>query len=290
MYISVIGAGESGKSTVFKQMKLIYGEKFNEEEKKKQLATVYMNTLQAMKILCEQTAAFHLENEVKCQDSYTAIKSIDDTEEITPTVGDHVKALWTDPGIQMVWARRNEFQIIEAVQYFFNKIDEIKDPNWVPQENDIVHCRVRTAGIVTEVYNIDGTVFEMYDVGGQRNERKKWIHCFEGVTAVIFVAAISEYDQNLFEDVNTNRMTEALNLFDDICNNAFFTNSSMILFLNKRDLFEIKIKIKLIREVKDFSDFSGQDGDYDAGVEYFVGKCYYHTLPIICTICLTITF
>jgi guanine nucleotide-binding protein G(i) subunit alpha len=46
----------------------------------------------------------------------------------------------------------------------------------------------------------------MYDVGGQRNERKKWIHCFEGVTAVIFVAAISEYDQKLFEDASTNRM------------------------------------------------------------------------------------
>lgn len=33
---------------------------------------------------------------------------------------------------------------------------------------------------MTERYNIDGTTFEMYDVGGQRNERKKWIHCFEG--------------------------------------------------------------------------------------------------------------
>ena len=257
---------------MFKQMKLIYGEKFSDEEKKKQLATVYMNTLQAIKILCEQASAFHLENEVKCQDSYTFIRGIDDTEEITPTVGDHIKALWADPGILMVWNRRNEFQIIEAVQFFLNKIDQIKQPNWVPQEEDIVHCRVRTAGIVTEVYNIDGTIFEMYDVGGQRNERKKWIHCFEGVTAVIFVAAISEYDQNLFEDVNTNRMVEALNLFDDICNNAFFTNSSMILFLNKRDLFEAKIKVKNIRDVKEFSDYTGPDGDYDSGVEYFVAK------------------
>lgn len=49
-------------------------------------------------------------------------------------------------------------------------------------------------------------MFEMYDVGGQRNERKKWINCFEGVTAVIFVAALSEYDQCLFEDSTVNRM------------------------------------------------------------------------------------
>ena len=86
----------------------------------------------------------------------------------------------------------------------------------------------------------------MYDVGGQRNERKKWIHCFEGVTAVIFVAAISEYDQKLFEDASTNRMVEALDLFEDICNNAFFVKSSLILFLNKRDLFEEKIKVSRV--------------------------------------------
>jgi hypothetical protein len=46
------------------------------------------------------------------------------------------------------------------------------------------------------------------DVGGQRNERRKWIHCFEGVTAVMFVAAISEYDQMLYEDEKENRVHE----------------------------------------------------------------------------------
>jgi hypothetical protein len=55
-------------------------------------------------------------------------------------------------------------------------------------------------------------------VGGQRNERRKWIHCFDDVTAVIFVAAISEYDQVLYEDPTQNRLMEALNLFDEICN------------------------------------------------------------------------
>lgn len=122
-------------------------------------------------------------------------------------------------------------------------------------------------------YVIDGTIFEMYDVGGQRNERKKWIHCFDSVTAIIFVAALSEYDQVLFEDASTNRyvpilpkveegrrgcggsvwlmslclvwvgrMIEAINLFKEICNNRFFTNSSMLLFLNKKDLFAEKVR------------------------------------------------
>ena len=43
----------------------------------------------------------------------------------------------------------------------------------------------------------------MFDVGGQRSERKKWIHCFEGVTAIIFIVAMSEYDLMLAEDQDT---------------------------------------------------------------------------------------
>ncbi len=75
---------------------------------------------------------------------------------------------------------------------------------------------MRTTGIVETSFLIDGNTFKMYDVGGQRNERKKWIHCFENVTAVLFVGAISEYDQKLFEDESQNRMVEALSLFEEI--------------------------------------------------------------------------
>ena len=42
----------------------------------------------------------------------------------------------------------------------------------------------------------------MFDVGGQRSERKKWIHCFENVTSIIFCVALSEYDQVLLEQSN----------------------------------------------------------------------------------------
>jgi hypothetical protein len=43
----------------------------------------------------------------------------------------------------------------------------------------------------------------MFDVGGQRTERKKWIHCFEGVTAIIFCVDVAEYDLQLAEDYDT---------------------------------------------------------------------------------------
>lgn len=46
----------------------------------------------------------------------------------------------------------------------------------------------------------------MFDVGGQRSERKKWIHCFENVTSIIFCVALSEYDQVLLEESSQVRL------------------------------------------------------------------------------------
>ena len=101
--------------------------------------------------------------------------------------------------------------------------------------------RMRTTGIQEEAVLVDGVTFSIIDVGGQRNERKKWMHQFDSVTSVIFVASLSEYDQALFEDASMNRLTEALDLFADVANSKWFVNSSIILFLNKSDLFEQKI-------------------------------------------------
>jgi hypothetical protein len=96
--------------------------------------------------------------------------------------------------------------------------------------------------------------FKLLDVGGQRNERKKWIHCFENVTSIIFVAALNEFDQLLFEDNVTNRLHEALNLFSEIINSRWFAFvASLFLFLS---LFPALSFISLSLP---FLSFSGSD-------------------------------
>jgi GTPase SAR1 family protein len=202
----LLGAGESGKSTVFKQMKVIYGDQYTDQERRLLKPTIYSNIIIAMKILMDQVVNMNFMEELKETEAYEFMRRVDQHDVITTRVGDAIKTLWNDPAIQKVWSRRNKFQIIDSVNYYFNKIDTIKAADYIPNKDDIVHARVRTSGIVTMKFTIDKTPFELYDVGGQRNERRKWIHCFEGVTAVIFVAAISEYDQVLFEDNVTNRM------------------------------------------------------------------------------------
>ncbi|XP_037467327.1 guanine nucleotide-binding protein alpha-1 subunit-like [Triticum dicoccoides] len=83
-----------------------------------------------------------------------------------------------------------------------------------------------------------GEVYRLYDVGGQRNERRKWIHLFEGVDAVIFCAAISEYCQLLFEDETHDRMMETKELFIWVLKQRCLEKTSFMLFLDKFDIFK----------------------------------------------------
>ncbi len=109
----------------------------------------------------------------------------------------------------------------------------------------------------------------MLDVGGQRSERKKWIHCFEGVTAIIFCVAMSEYDLVLDEDDEMNRMRESMKLFESICNNKWFTETSIILFLNKKDLFQQKIQVSPLTIC--FPEYKGAN-TYEETSQYIESK------------------
>ncbi len=72
------------------------------------------------------------------------------------------------------------------------------DPRFVPTTEDVLMSRVRTTGIVENEFVVEAPwnrQIRLFDLGGTRNERKKWLHCFEGVDVVWFIAAISEYNQ-----------------------------------------------------------------------------------------------
>jgi guanine nucleotide-binding protein G(i) subunit alpha len=138
---------------------------------------------------------------------------------------------------------------------YFDSIDRIAQANYLPTDQDVLRSRVKTTGITETTFIIGDLTYRMFDVGGQRSERKKWIHCFENVTTILFLVAISEYDQLLLEDETVNRMQEALTLFDSICNSRWFVKTSIILFLNKIDRFREKLPVSPMRNY--FPDYEG---------------------------------
>lgn len=256
----LLGAGESGKSTLFRQMIRLYGSGFNEKDLVLYIPLVHGNTVAAMKELCFQSDRFKSENgsfSIQSDEAKVAKATLDSVkhdDKITAEIAKCVETLWKDEGIRFTFANRSRYQLMDSADYFFNHIHRLANPQYMPSEDDLIFCRVRTTGIVENFFTIDENQFRLVDVGGQRNERKKWMHCFEDVTSVIFVVDSSEYDKVLYEDGKTNRMEEALRLFEDTAGSKWFVNTSFILFLNKRDLFAEKIqKVPLTVCFKDYT-------------------------------------
>ena len=104
----------------------------------------------------------------------------------------------------IIWNSENRHTaaLIEmlSLDSFFIDLDRLFNKEFVPTDQDVLRARLRTTGITETVFDLDNLQYRMFDVGGQRSERKKWIHCFENVNALMFLVAISGYDQCLAED------------------------------------------------------------------------------------------
>eukprot|EP01102_Stenamoeba_stenopodia_P007693 TRINITY_DN2170_c0_g4_i1.p1 TRINITY_DN2170_c0_g4~~TRINITY_DN2170_c0_g4_i1.p1 ORF type:complete len:355 (-),score=87.94 TRINITY_DN2170_c0_g4_i1:236-1300(-) len=267
----LLGTGESGKSTIAKQLKMIYQNGFNEDERRSYKDVIHSNAIIGMRSLVLAADRLGLEYaspEAKERASFFTSTNMLAGQELTPKVAEDIKFLWNEPAIKAAFARSNEFQLSDSCQYYFENIDRITG-DFEPNEQDILRARMRTTGISETVFQMDGKPCRLVDVGGQRSERKKWLHCFQEVTAVIFCVAMSEYDLKLMEDENVNRMHESLRLFDDICNSQWFSSTSIILFLNKNDIFKEKIQ-KVDLKVC-FEDYSG-GCNYEAASTYIKNK------------------
>jgi len=323
----LLGTGESGKSTIFKQFRILYGSAKTDDDMRMYGVVVRSNIITAVRKLCmltrqlgfekrldeESAAACAVNREDICgmtvREAYDQIVShlVDNTTtEPFPDISkeqsgkdwvgksslagiqanvdarhflQHVEAirvLWQSNTMREVWMNRSKANINDSHKSFLSDLTRIASTSYRPTEADVLMSRVRTTQVTVERYVIEGIEFEVYDVGGQRSERRKWVDCFENVDAVIFVVALSEYDQTLAEAKRQNRMIEALNLFESVVKNAHFADTSIMLFLNKKDIFAEKILYSDIAHVQYFSDYAGPSKDFDHGVLYFVQRFEEH--------------
>ncbi|KAG6827076.1 guanine nucleotide-binding protein subunit alpha [Tricholoma furcatifolium] len=318
--ILLLGSGESGKSTIVKQMKIIHQSGFSQSELEAYRPVVYKNVLDsahgvlvymrklrmdcaslknavlADKILAYQvpgikaSSTSHLpstlgrarrrkidvdDNDVDGDEGLNEVKASDEEEEVkegwfAPEIAEAINQVWQDPVFQKIMNEHSSnFYLMDSASYFFSEVLRIGTPGYIPNVTDVLRARRKTFGISEERFTMDTLSIHMFDVGGQRSERKKWIHCFESVTSIIFCTALSEYDQVLLEEKSQNRMSESLVLFESVINSRWFIRTSIILFLNKIDVF--KIKLPKVPLEKYFSEYTG-GADINKAAKYILWK------------------
>jgi GTPase SAR1 family protein len=248
-----LGSGGSGKSTFFKQLRCIHGSGFSDKDRRVFKEHISAQIIEQINRSVECIPYYNerlppdfepLRLSTEGQEAAKEMENIGPECLVNSEIAQFISILWNEEAIQEIYKNRAIYHIDDSSSYFFQSILRIGDiNNYLPTDMDILYVRYRTTGVIESKFSILGSNFHIFDVGGQQSERKKWIHCFENVTAVIFVASLSCYDELMFEDDTINCMVDSLQLFKEICNLQWFVTTPIILFLNKKDLFENKIHI-----------------------------------------------
>ncbi|KYQ93086.1 G-protein subunit alpha 4 [Tieghemostelium lacteum] len=276
----LLGASDSGKSTLFKQMKIIqenggYSQKelkefreliihhiitqmsmfletIDRERTASKLSTVMSLNSSSSSITSTGTSASsanntnyfeepaYFERSLRVKHAFDLV-SENGVLQSWSTIIQDIKVLWEAPEIQHQYSLV-ESQFSDSTLYFLDNLEYYQNNEFIPREADVLRVRIKTAGIIESQFHFRGLLFRMLDVGGQKSLRRKWIHCFENVTAVLFVASLTAYYRFLEEDETTNQLQDSLDLFQEIANSKYFNESIIVLFLNKKDIFQKRIE------------------------------------------------
>jgi GTPase SAR1 family protein len=268
----LLGAEGSGKTTMVKQMRIHHGENFTVEERKNMKKCLLCNIFQAMRtlIFAMKTLEIPYENSdsIDKANLITSKQCIskENEEKNMKMIMSAIKYLWNDAGVIGCYNRQPDCKIqMDSIKHFLPKLDYLTNSDYMLTNDDIVHIYTPTHEILEydkeTNLRINGSLFQVIDIGGQLSERKKWIHCVENITAVMFLAALSDFDQS-------HKMEESIAIFHTIV--KWFQNSPIILYLTKKDILEEKIIFSDL--IDHFPDYNGPKKDLNAAKNFILMK------------------
>ncbi|ORX53946.1 heterotrimeric G-protein alpha subunit (G-alpha, GPA2) [Hesseltinella vesiculosa] len=268
----LLGTKEAGKSTFFKQLQFSYGShQLTANDRLEYRSAIFQNIYTSMQFLIQTLDQFQIPLEY--QDLQTDASLFSEPFEtlgpsfyFNPLYLHPLEQLWADAGIQKAHRLAGD----DGLPYFFDKLQTIWAPGYIPNNQDILCCKEQAQAMNMCKFKIGPYKYKIIDIAGEKimaDDSKKWLHCFDDISAVLFLVSINGYDKGTLYDPNSNQMRESLILFDAICNSPWFKSTTIIVLLNKMDLFLRKIKHS--RVTKYFGDYDGDEANEEQVIAYF---------------------
>ncbi|KAF6757701.1 guanine nucleotide binding protein, alpha subunit [Ephemerocybe angulata] len=208
-------------------------------------------------------------NPAKAPEGSASSSSADDTPSISDRLwqarrvllscGEDIEKLWNDRTVRRA-LKSAEITLEEQPGFFLDSAIRVTQEDYRPPPQDILKARVTTIGpeehIIQDERDFDAREWIIYDVGGSRSQRAAWAQFFDDVNIIIFLAPMSAFNQVLAEDESVNRLTDSLKLWQDTCSNKILENLEFVLFLNKLDILQSKLRagVKFSEFVTSFID------------------------------------
>eukprot|EP01083_Nonionella_stella_P089471 249636_1 len=281
--VLLLGAGEVGKLTTFQQIYHLYGPGYDQPNLLASKPHLTQNVMEAMRtlaiysqILADQGKNTHVDTD---NDAIRArVARMSDKQKYTQKHSEDFKRLWADPGIQRTLLHNDTFQIVDTVDALFENLDKYWRDEYIPTVNDLLISRHRTTSVKKTQFVIHDEMdcyreymYEVFLTGGQKNERRKWIHFFDNTQIVIDVINLSGFCKCLWEDNRTNRLKEDIGLFRGIVNLDALSECHWVVVLNKHDLLMKQIERGQLFSGY-FRDFEGDDRVSDGIIDFIKRK------------------
>lgn len=243
--ILLLGGGSVGKSTLFKQLVNIFGGGFGDRER------AYYLPLLVENVVCQIQDLLAVKHEAVaaiCPDLRDAAKLVCEIPEqglVSSINAKHILEIWKDPSMV------DRLDIVRGLpnpHYVIPRIKNFAEPGYIPSVQDVLAARARTTGIIEHSFSHSFSPssppqqYQVFDTGGERNERKKWVHLYEDNPCVVLVVNLFGYCVTLNEDATVNRMSEDLQLFEEIVNLKHFEESVVCVVFNQKDKFRTAIQ------------------------------------------------
>ncbi|KAH6909393.1 guanine nucleotide binding protein, alpha subunit [Coprinopsis sp. MPI-PUGE-AT-0042] len=207
----------------------------------------------------------------------TGLETQDEPQDVLNVLRNDLIQLWKDPLVREI-LRRKKIKLEEGSGFFLDDLERVTSLKYMPSDDDVLKARLKTVGVSEYKFEMEvsagrdsGTEWRIVDVGGSRSQRPTWIPFFDDVDAIIFLAPISAFDQVLTEDKTVNRLEDSVLLWKSVCSNKLLANVDLVLFLNKCDILEKKLKdgVRLAKYVRSYGD---RDNTMDTVSKYLRGK------------------
>lgn len=284
----ILGDSSSGKTTLIKQLKNVFGRGFSKDARKKYVDVIHQNVEVAIKSLLQAMTKLS----IKCHNpvneetrkQFTHMYTAADFSAMEISRSDYltISQLWQDSSVR---SQRRDFQLPVSTSYFLDNLDRIQNDDYIPTVEDVLRAHEPTPGVDEHSVAIGSITYKMVDVGRRCLEtQRKWIHFFNGcaVSAVLFMVDISEYDQLVVSSKATtgtvNSLENSRALFEKLSHYQYenFKNSVFILLFNKEDIFKDKIAYSHLAD--HFPAYTGPKQDPEKA-KNFISDLFIDSIP-----------
>ncbi|TRM69252.1 guanine nucleotide binding protein, alpha subunit [Schizophyllum amplum] len=207
------------------------------------------------------------------------VKALEDVTEVLAGCRDEIRTLWKDSVVKALLKSRPDIKLEDSSPFFLADVDRIATTTYEPSDDDVLRCRLRTTAVQEYSFTLAKKDWIFYDFSGSRSARAGWFSYFDDVTAVIFLAPVSVFDE--VDETGTNRLRDSMSLWKTLCSEKLLMRAQLVLFLNKCDVLDHKLK-STKAQIKDyFPSFKDRSNDTKTVCKYF--RTYFYEIMQQCS-------